>query len=144
MGSVGSIGFLSDFEFYMAVLGVGMGPIGLVAALSFKMLDSQPDSLNMGPVWFDVHDFCIFSKSPMAFWHGIYRVFGPGASEFTCSSCRIENKKNRDEKLCRFVVVSPREVPYSTVSYQFKIFNFLSFLVAPHFCLFQFRKSSVH
>ena len=51
-----------------------MGPIGLVAALRFKMLDSQPDSSNMGPVWIDVHDLCVFQKKRMAFWFGIYRV----------------------------------------------------------------------
>ena len=50
MGSVGSVGFLIDFEFPMAALGVGRVPIGLVAPLRFKWLDSQPDSSNMGPV----------------------------------------------------------------------------------------------
>ena len=54
---MGSIGFLADFEFYIAVLGVPSGPIGLVAALGFKILDSQPDSSNMGPVSNDFHDF---------------------------------------------------------------------------------------
>ena len=52
-----SIGFLPDFEFSMAVWGVGRNPIGLVASLRFKWLDSQPDSSNMGPVSTDVHDF---------------------------------------------------------------------------------------
>ena len=70
----------------MVVLGVRRGPIGLVAALRFKILDSQPDSSNMGPVWIDVHDFCVFFVSPMAFWLGIYSVFSPDASEFTFSS----------------------------------------------------------
>ena len=51
----------------MAVLGVGMGPIGLVAALRFKMLDSQPDSSNMGPVWIDFHDFYVFPKKSHGF-----------------------------------------------------------------------------
>ena len=51
------MGFLVDFEFYMAVLGVGMGPIGLGAPLRFKTLDSQPEKSNMGPVSTDVHDF---------------------------------------------------------------------------------------
>ena len=50
--------FLVDFEFYMAVLGVGMGPIGLVAPWRFKTLDSHPDSSNMGPVPIDFHEFC--------------------------------------------------------------------------------------
>ena len=51
------MGFLVDFEFYMAVLGVGMGPIGLVAPLRFKTLDSQPEKSNMGPVSTIFHDF---------------------------------------------------------------------------------------
>ena len=49
--------FLVDFEFYMAVLGVGMGPIGLGAPLRFKMLDSQPDKSNMSPDSIKLHDF---------------------------------------------------------------------------------------
>ena len=54
---MGSVGFLPDFEFCMAVLGVGRGPIGLVAPSRFKILDSQPDSSNMGPVQVDFHVF---------------------------------------------------------------------------------------
>ena len=54
---MGTIGFLADFEFYMAVLGVPSGPIGFVAPWRFKWLDSQPDSSNMGPVSTDFHDF---------------------------------------------------------------------------------------
>ena len=53
----GSIGFLADFEFYMAVLGFRRGSIGFIAPLTFKWLDSQPDSSNMGPVPTDFHDF---------------------------------------------------------------------------------------
>ena len=51
------MGFLVDFEIYMAFWGLPSGPIGFVAALGFKMLDSQPDSSNMGPVPTDVHDY---------------------------------------------------------------------------------------
>ena len=51
------MGFLVDFEFYMAVLGVEMGPIGLGAPLRSKTLDSQPEKSNMGPVSINVHDF---------------------------------------------------------------------------------------
>ena len=58
-----SIGSFADFEFYMAVLGVGRGPTGLVAALRFKMLDSQPRESNMGPVQADVHEICNFQKN---------------------------------------------------------------------------------
>ena len=54
------MGFLVDFEFYMAVLGVGMCPIGLVAPLRFKTLDSQPEKSNMGPVSIDFHESRIF------------------------------------------------------------------------------------
>ena len=61
-----SIGFLADFQFCMAVLGVGRGPIGLVAALRFKTLDSQPDSSNMGPVPTDFMIFVILRKVVVA------------------------------------------------------------------------------
>ena len=57
-----------------------------------------------------------FLKSWGGFLTGIYRVFGPGASQFTFSRFSVGTKKNRDEKLRRFVVVSPREVPSLTVS----------------------------
>ena len=49
--------FVVDFEFDIAVLGVGRCPIGLIAALRFRMLDSQPDSSNMGPVSIDFRVF---------------------------------------------------------------------------------------
>ena len=49
------MGFFLDFEFYMAVLGVGRGPIGLVAPSRFKTLDSQPEKSNMGPVSIKFH-----------------------------------------------------------------------------------------
>ena len=51
------MGFLVDFESYMAVLGVGMGPIGFGAPLGVKTLDSQPEKSNMGPVSNNVHEF---------------------------------------------------------------------------------------
>ena len=54
---MGSVGSLFDFGFYIAVLGIPSGPIGLVAPLRFKMIDSQPDSSNMGPVPTNFHDF---------------------------------------------------------------------------------------
>ena len=47
----------------MTVLGVHSGPIGFVAPLRFKILDSQPEKSNMGPVPTDFHDFCDFAKS---------------------------------------------------------------------------------
>ena len=75
---MGSIGFLLDFEFSIAVLGVGSGPIGLVAALRFKILDSQPDSSNMGPVWIDVHVFCDFQKRSHGLLARYLSCFRPG------------------------------------------------------------------
>ena len=78
MGSVGSIGFLSDFEFYMAVLGYRRGPTGLVAPLRFKWLDSQPEKSNMGPVPIDFHDLCVFSKKFHGFLARYLSCFRPG------------------------------------------------------------------
>ena len=74
---MGSVGLLPDFEFYMAVFGIPSGPVGLVAPLRFKILDSLPDSSNMGSFPIDVHDFRVFRKSAMASWPGTSRVFGP-------------------------------------------------------------------
>ena len=54
---------LVDFEFYMAVLGIGMGPIGLGAPLRFKTLDSQPEKSNMGPGSINFHHCPTFQKS---------------------------------------------------------------------------------
>ena len=138
------MGFLVDFEFYMAVLGVGMGPIGLVAPLRFKTLDSQPEKSNMGPVSTNFHDFETFEKSGDDSLARYLPCFRPGALRKQFPSVLVGTKKMRDEKLCRFVVVSPREVPYSTFSCPFKIFNFRSFLKAPPLRLSQSRESSVH
>ena len=85
---------LADFEFYIVVLGIGRIPIGLVGPLRFKMLDSQPDSSNMGPVSTEFVELCDFLKS----WGGfltrylscfrsgcftihIFQVFGRGQKE---------------------------------------------------------------
>ena len=108
---MGSIGFLSDFEFYMAVLGGPSGPMALVAALRFKMPDSQPDSSNMGPVSIDVREFFDFQKSCHGFLTRYLSCFRPNRPKVGFSSFLVRTKKMRDEKLCRFVVVSPREVP---------------------------------
>ena len=136
--------FLVDFEFYMAVLGVASGPIGFEAPLGFKILDSQPDSSNMGPVPSDFHDFLIFQKSQDGFLTRYLSCFRSGASKFAFSRFSVETKKNRDEKLRRFVVVSPREVPSSPVSCPFKISTFRSFLKVR--CIFRSQKlnNSVH
>ena len=119
---------LADFEFYMAVLGFRRGPIGFIAPLSFKWLDSQPDSSNMRPVPTDFHDFLTFQKSQDGFLTRYLSCFRAGASKFAFSRFSVRTKKNRDEKLRRFVVVSPREVPSLAVSCPFKIFNVRSFL----------------
>ena len=47
----------------LVVLRIPSGSIGSVAPLRFKMLDSQPDSLTMGPASIDVHDFGHVQKS---------------------------------------------------------------------------------
>ena len=59
---MGSSGFLVDFEFDMAVLGIGRSPIGLVAPLRFKTLASLPESSNMGSVSIDFHEHLDFQE----------------------------------------------------------------------------------
>ena len=93
MGSVGSVGFLVDFEPSMTVLGVGRVPIGLVALLKFKWLDSQPDSSNMGPVSIDFHGFCDFLKSWGGFLTRYLSCFRPG-----CFTIHIFQVCGRDQK----------------------------------------------
>ena len=77
----------------MAVFGVPSGPIGLVAPRRFKILDSQPDSSNMGPVPTDFHDFCDFLKS----WGGLLTrylsCFRPG-----CFTIHFFQVFGRDQK----------------------------------------------
>ena len=90
---MGSVGFLVDFEFSMAVLGVGRVPIGLVAPLRFKWLDSQPDSSNMGPVSTDVHEFRDFLKSWGGFLTRYSLCFRPG-----CFTIHIFQVFGRDQK----------------------------------------------
>ena len=121
-------GFFSRFfVFYMAVLGVGMGPNGLIASWRFKTLDSQPEKSNKGPVSMMFHDFRTFQKSGDDSMARYLPCFRPGAPRKQFPSVSVGTKKMGDEKLCRFVVVSPREVPYSTFSFPFKIFKFRSF-----------------
>ena len=87
------MGFLVDFEFSMTVLGVGRVPIGLVAPLRFKWLDSQPDSSKMGPVSIDFHEFCDFLKSWGGFLTWYLSCFRPEWSEI-----RIFQVFGRDQK----------------------------------------------
>ena len=93
MGSVGSVGFLVDFEFSMTVLGIGRVPIGFVTPLRFKWLDSQPDSSNMGPVSTDLHEFCDFLKSWGGFLARYLSCFRPG-----CFTIHIFQVFGRDQK----------------------------------------------
>ena len=121
----------------MAVLGLPSGPIGFVAPLGFKILDSQPDSSNMGPVPTDFNDFRQFQKSQDGFLTRYLSCFRTGTSKLVFSRFSVGTKKMHDEKLRRIVVVSPREVPYLTFSCLFKIFSFPSFLQAHPICLSQ-------
>ena len=121
-------GFLLDSESYMAVLGIHSGSIGLGAPLRFKTLDSQPDSPNMGPVPTDCHDFRLFQKSCHGFLARYLSCFRPNRPKVGFSSFLVGTKKMGDEKLRRFVVVSPREVPSLPVSLPFKIFICWAFL----------------
>ena len=85
LGRLGPLDSLADFEFDMAVLGIGSGPNGFAAPWRFKILDSQPDSLNMGPVWTDVHDFCDFQKSGRSFQTWYLPCFRPGCFQIPIS-----------------------------------------------------------
>ena len=131
---MGSVGFLLDFEFYMAVLGFRRGPIGFIAPLSFKWLGSQPVKSNMGPVLIDFHDFRLFPKSCHGFLTHYLSCFQPNRPKVGFSRFSVRTKKMRDEKLRRFVVVSPREVPSAPVSCPFKIFTFRSLLKVRSLC----------
>ena len=90
---MGSIGLLVDFEFSMAVLGVGRIPIGLVAPLRFNGLDSQPDSSNMGPVSTDFYEICDFLRSWGGFLTWYLSCFRPG-----CFTIHIFQVFGRDQK----------------------------------------------
>ena len=103
MGSVGSIGFLVDFEFSMPVLGVPSGPIGFVATVGFKILDYQPDSSNMGPISIDFHQFCDFLKSWCGFLTRYLSCFRPG-----CFRIHIFQVFGRDRKEPRRKVMQIR------------------------------------
>ena len=128
----------------MAVLVVPSGPIGFVAALGFKWLDSQPEKSNMGPVPTDFYDFLTFQKSQDGFLTWYLSCFRAGASRFTFSILSVGTEKMRDEKLCRFVVVSPRGVPSLLVSCPFKILIFRSLLKIRFFVRSPAPRKSVH
>ena len=96
---MGSVGFLPDFEFYMPVLGFRRGPIGFIAPLSFKWLDSQPEKSNMGPVPTDLYDFLTFQKSRDGFLTWYLSCFRAGASKFAFSRFSIDTKKKQRRKV---------------------------------------------
>ena len=123
--------YCSIWNFIWWLLGVGRGPFVLVAPLRFKMLDSQPGKSNMGPVLVDFRDFKIFRKSGDVSLARYLLCFRPGAPKYRFSSFSVGTKKMHGEKLCRFVVVSPREVPSLPVSCPFNILTFRSFLKVP-------------
>ena len=93
LGRWGSLDFFAEFAFYMAVWGFGRVPIALVASLRFKLLDSQPDSSNMGPVSTDFHEFCDFLKSWGGFLTRYLSCFRPG-----CFTIHIFQVFGRDQK----------------------------------------------
>ena len=95
---MGSVGFSPGFECCVAVLGVGKGPIGLVAALRFKMLDSQLDSSNMGPVPIDFHDFCDFQKSCRGFLAWYLSCFRPGCFQFHNVMFTVSGQNQKDAR----------------------------------------------
>ena len=139
-----SIGFLLDFELSGVVLGVGRCPIGFVAPWRFKTLDSQPGKCNMGSVSIDFHDFRLFRKRCHGFLARYLSCFRPGRQKIGFSRLSVETKKMRGEKLCRFVVVSARELPYMAFSCQFKIFSFRHVFKHPTLFLSQSSRKSVH
>ena len=122
----GVLGFLLDFELYIQILGVRKGPMGFIAPWRFKALDSQPVKSNMGPASIDFHDFDFFGKVVMASWPGIYSAFGSGVQKYNFRLDRSE-PKSCATKICRFVVVSPREVHSSSFPCPFDILSFWYF-----------------
>ena len=146
-GQLGRLGlgtFWSILNFICQFWESGRGPIGYAAPSRFKILDSQPEKSNMGPVWTDFHDFEHFQKSCRGFPARYLPCFRPGAPKTRFSSFLTGIKKMRDEKLCRFVVVSPREVPSLPVSCPFEILNSRSFLKVRSLSRSQTLQKSVH
>ena len=140
-GQLGRLGlgiFWSILNFIWHFWGSGGVPLA-----SQHLGDSK--SLILSPIrWIWVQFRPIFMKFDMSFWHGIYCVFGPGASKSAISMFSVGIKKMRDKKLCRFVVVSPREVPSLPISCPFKILMFRSFLKICFFFRSPAPRKSVH
>ena len=97
------MGFLADFEFYIAALGIPSGPLGFVAALGFKILDSQPEKSNMGPVWTDVYEFEHFQKKLSWLSGPVFTVFSAWSSKD-----RIFELCDREQKDARRKVMQIR------------------------------------
>ena len=97
--------FWLHFESHIdiVVLGIRRFHIGLVAALRFKRLDSQPDSSNMGSVPTDFHDFCDFAKSCRGFLARYLPCFQAG-----CFQIHIFEVSGRDQKDARRKVTQIR------------------------------------
>ena len=83
----------------MTVLEVHSGPIGFIAPLSFKWLDSQPDKSNMGPVEIDFHDFLTFQKSQDGFLTRFLSCFRAGASQIRIFEVSGPNQKEPRRKV---------------------------------------------
>ena len=143
-GRVGRLGLLADFAFYMVVSGVERSPTGFVTPWRFKMLDSQPEKSNIGPLSTNAHDFETFEKSCDDSLARYLPCFRPGALRKQFPSVLVGTQKLRDKKLCRFVVVSPREVSSLTFSCPFEIFVFWSILKASAIFLSRSSRKSVH
>ena len=88
--------------------------------------------------------FRLFQKSCHGFLARYLPCFRLNRPKVGFSSFSVRTKKNRDEKLRTFVVVSPREVPSLAVSCPFKIFNFRSFLQVRSLFMFRQLEKSVH
>ena len=100
-------------DFSRLVMGVGRGPIGLVAVLRFKTLDSQPGNCHMSRVSTDFHvSCCVFRNLHVASEPDVHHIFGL-SSQIRFSVTPVWNEKMCEQKTCRFVVVSPREVHFS-------------------------------
>ena len=83
----------------MAVLGVGRGPIGLVAPCTFKIRDSQADSSNMGPVPAEFHESHDFQKSCSGFLTRYLLRFRPGCFPICISEVFGRNQKDARQKV---------------------------------------------
>ena len=83
----------------MTVLGVHSGPIGFVAPLRFKILDSQPEQSNMGLIWIDFCEICDFQKSCVGFLIRYLSCFRPGCFRIRISDIFGRNQKDGRRKV---------------------------------------------